>query len=217
MIERYTKKARWFHWIYVAVFLELVLSGLVIFVPWSSLSIVGQWVRLIHRIGAILMVAIPLIYAVLKPKQAYYFVIEAFQWGVDDLEWLKAAPNYYFGGDPRSMPPQGYVNSGMKLYRLAILIGGALFVITGFIMAFLKDIVPPVVFQWSLFVHDFTFIVALCMFFLHVQLGVFHPRMDESLLSIIDGKVSNAYASSHHGKWYDRVRQEKNHADQIVD
>jgi formate dehydrogenase subunit gamma len=77
-------------------------------------------------------------------------------------------------------------------------------------MWFLRNIVPAAVFQWSLVLHDVTFIVAICMFFLHFQLGVFHPRMDESILSMYDGKVSGMYARSHHGKWYEKVAKINN-------
>ena len=209
VVERYTPSARWFHWLYAAVFLELVLSGLLIFLPWFGFTMVGTWIRLIHRIGAVIMVAAPVIFTLVSRRRAWYFVKEAFTWQKEDLDWIKAAPGYYFGGDPRMMPPQGYINTGMKLYRLAILFGGVVFVITGFIMWFLKGIVSPVVFQWSLFVHDFTFIIAICMFFLHFQLGVFHPRMDESLLSMVDGKVSGLYAKSHHGLWYNKIANKK--------
>lgn len=209
LIERYTPTARWFHWLIVGVFLELVLSGLLIFLPWLASGMVGVWIRLIHRIGAVILVGAPAIFILVAWRRSWYFIKEAFTWGKEDMDWMKAAPGYYFGGDPRLMPPQGYINTGMKLYRLAILLGGAVFVITGLIMWFLKGIVPPGVFQWCVIVHDITFIVAIGMFLLHVQLGVFHPRMDESLLSMVDGKVSGVYAKSHHGKWYEEVSKKK--------
>jgi formate dehydrogenase subunit gamma len=209
IIERYTSSARWFHWLYVVVFLWLVLSGLLLFLPMFNLTVVGHWIRLIHRIGAMLLVGAPLIFGMVNPRKSWYFIREAFMWGKQDLLWIKAAPGYYFGGDERFMPPQGYINTGMKLYRLAILAGGMLFVITGMIMWFFKGIVSPVIFQWSLLLHDIAFIAAICMFFLHIQLGVFHPRMDESLLSIVDGRVSGVYARSHHGLWYGKIVGEK--------
>ena len=211
-VERYTPSARWFHWLYVAVVVELALSGLLIFLPWFGPVMVGSvgiWIRIIHRIGAVVLVAAPAIFALLNWERAWYFVKEAFTWQKEDLDWVKAAPGYYFGGDPRLMPPQGYINTGMKLYRLAILFGGAAFVLTGLIMWFFKGIVPPEVFQWCLFLHDSAFIAAICLLFLHVQLGVFHPRMDESLLSMVDGRVSGVYAKSHHGKWYDQISRNK--------
>jgi len=205
LIERYTPTARWFHWLIAAVFLELVVSGLLLFLPWTGSGMLGNWIRIVHRIGAVILVGAPALFVLFNWRRSWFFVLEAFTWGWDDLTWIKAAPGYYFGGDPRFMPPQGYINTGMKLYRLAILAGGAIFVVTGFIMWFLKGIVPAAVFQWCVVVHDITFIVAVVMFFLHFQLGVFHPRMDESLLSMVDGKVSGVYAKSHHGKWYDEI------------
>jgi len=209
LVERYTPRARWFHWFIAAVFLELVLSGLLIFIPWLSSGLAGTVTRLVHRIGAVALVGGPVLFALIRGQITWDFIREALVWGKEDLEWMKAAPAYYFGGDPRMMPPQDYINTGMKLYRLAILCGGAIFVITGFIMWFLKGIVYPEVFQWCVMVHDIAFIVAIGMFLLHVQLGVFHPRMDESLLSMVDGKVSGVYAKSHHGRWYDEIKRNK--------
>jgi formate dehydrogenase subunit gamma len=209
VVERYTPSARWFHWLIVGVFIELVLSGLLIFIPWQATGMVGTWIRIIHRIGAVILIGAPAIFALFSWRRSWYFIKEGFIWGKEDLDWLKAAPSYYFGGDPRLMPPQGYINTGMKLYRLTIILGSAVFVLTGLIMWFLKGIVPPELFQWCVILHDIAFIVAIGMFLLHVQLSVFHPRMDESLLSMVDGKVSGVYAKSHHGKWYDKVAEEE--------
>ena len=205
IIERYTASARWFHWVHAVSFVWLALSGLLLFVPWFGYTPVGIWIRIIHRIGAVLLIGAPLLYAIFHFKKSWIFVKEAFIWGKDDLEWCKAAPSYYFGGNGRKMPQQGYINTGMKLFRLAILAGMAVFVITGSILWFFKGILPPVVIQYSLLTHDIAFILSTCFLFVHIQLGVFHPRMDESLLSIIDGKVSGVYAKSHHGAWYDEV------------
>jgi len=213
VVERYAPSARWFHWLIAAVFFELALSGLLLFMPWLSAGLVGTVIRLIHRIGAVILIAAPIIFTLLNQRRGWYFVKEAFIWGKADLTWVEAAPGYYFGGDPRMMPPQGYINTGMKLYRLAILFGGAIFVVTGAIMWFFKGIVTPEVVQWCLLLHDITFIVAICMFFLHFQLGVFHPRMDESLLSMVDGRVSGVYAKSHHGIWYDHITNKKKKKD----
>lgn len=208
-LERYTPTARWFHWVYVAVFLELVLSGVLIMLHWTGPALTGTIIRVVHRIGAVFLVGAPVLYALANWERGWFFVKEAFIWQMEDLRWVRAAPGYYFGGDPRMMPPQGYINTGMKLYRVAILFGGAVLIASGAVMWFLKGIVSPAVFQWSLVLHDVSFIFAIAMFFLHFQLGVLHPRMDESLLSMVDGKVSGVYAKSHHGKWYEEVANEK--------
>ena len=209
IVERYSPSARWFHWLIAGVFLELALSGLLLFIPWLASGMIGTWIRVIHRIGAVILVGAPVIFALVSWERAWYFVKEAFMWGKDDLGWVKAAPGYYFGGDERLMPPQGYINSGMKLYRLAILFGAVVFIITGLILWFFKGIISPQVFQWCVIIHDVTFIVAICMFFLHVQLSVLHPRMDEGILSMVDGKVSGVYAKHHHGIWYGKIVEKK--------
>jgi formate dehydrogenase subunit gamma len=207
LVERYTKRARWFHWLIAVVFLELVISGMLLFIPWITSDTIGSVNRVLHRIGAVILIGAPVLYALYDWRSAWEFVKEGLTWGKEDLGWLKAAPGYYFGGDPRLMPPQGHSNTGMKLYRVGIFAGSVVFVITGFIMWFLKGDVPAGVFQWCLLLHDITFIVAVCMFFLHFYLAVLHPRMDESILSMYDGKVSGIYARSHHGKWYDKIKK----------
>ena len=211
LVERYSPPARWFHWIITGTFIELVLSGLLIFFPALTSGLVGNSIRIVHHIGAAVLVAAPVIYAVLHREKAWHFVKEGLIYGKADLGWIKAAPGYYFGGDPRLMPPQGHSNTGMRLYRLSIFFGSAVFIVTGFIMWFLKGTVSPEVFQWCIILHDIAFIVAIIFFLLHVQLAVFHPRMDESLLSMIDGQVSGAYARAHHGRWYHEIKGNKTH------
>ena len=210
-IERFTPTARWVHWVHTAAFIELALSGFLIYLPWFGpwmAGSVGAWIRVIHRAGVVVFVLPPIVYAVLHPARTWYFFKEAFTWERDDFGWMKAAPGYYFGSDARLMPPQGYINTGEKLFRLAMIFGVAAFVVTGAIMWFFKGMVAPVVYQWSLLIHDVCFILALCFLFLHVQLAMLHPRMDEGLLAMIDGKVSGLYAKSHHGKWYDQISKE---------
>ena len=55
------------------------------------------------------------------------------------------------------------------------------------------------------FVHDVAFIVTGAMLFLHIYLGVFHPKMTEAWKSMASGKISVEYAKMHHGKWYEEV------------
>jgi len=113
--------------------------------------------------------------------------------------------DYYFGGDPSRMPPQGHINSGQKLWCLTILVSGVVFVVTGIIMWGFKGTVSPGVFQWTVFAHDVAFIAAGSFFLIHFHLSVLHPRMSESLRSMIKGKISREYAESHYGKWYDEI------------
>jgi formate dehydrogenase subunit gamma len=105
---------------------------------------------------------------------------QALTWSGEDLGWLQAAPRYYFLGDEKSMPPQGSMNTGQKMWWFMVLVFGVVFIITGFIMWFAKTTAPAGLLQWMVFIHDVAFIVTGSMFFLHIYLAVFHPLMNEA-------------------------------------
>ena len=136
---------------------------------------------------------------------SWRFIKETLTWGKDDIKWLQLAPDYYFGGYDSKMIPQGHVNTGQKMWEFITLSTGILFVITGLLMWFLKDTLTPGVFQWMVVIHDFAFILAFLMLLVHIYTGSLHPRMKESLRSMLDGKVSKNYARSHYSKWYDEI------------
>jgi formate dehydrogenase subunit gamma len=138
-----------------------------------------------------------------KPRRSMQFVKEIFTWGKDDIGWLKAAPDYYFGGDERKMPPQPDMNSGQKLWAVVAFLSAIGFILTGTLMWFFKTSIPAELFQWATIIHDLCFIVAGAMLLVHLYLGAIHPRMTESLKSMISGKLSVKFAKSHYGKWYE--------------
>ena len=209
VVERFKKRTIWLHWIHTASFLTLIVTGAMLFFPGMGAPAAGGMTRFIHRIAVVIFVAAPVIYFFLNPRMFLHFIKETLTWGADDLAWVQAAPLYYFGGGEEKMPPQGHVNTGQKLWQLIVLGTGVLFLISGFIMWFLKDAVSTSLFQWFVVVHDIAFLLAFLMLLVHIYLGIIHPRMTESLRSMWDGKISKEYASSHYGKWYDEVAKGK--------
>ena len=208
-VEKYCKATRILHHTIMVSFVVLFLTGLVLFIPALGFLAQDGWTRIIHRIAAVVFIVAPVLYLLVKPKKAFHAVKEAFIWGKEDMGWLKAAPRYYFLGDEQGMPPQGHMNSGQKLWWFIVVVFGVLFIITGVVMWFLKNIAPSVLLQWMVFVHDVAFIVTGAMLFVHVYLGVFHPMMKEAWRAITKGTVSIEYAKSHHGKWYEEVTKDK--------
>jgi len=208
-IERYSKRARVQHWIVVVCSLLLAITGLFLFVHLFGSAAEGGASRIIHRVAAVVFVAVPVIYFMLNPRRTLEWIKEAFTWGKADLGWAKAAPTYYFGFDIIPMPPQERSNSGQKMWMVVVITMGIVLVVSGGIMWFGKGLVPPGVFQWTVFVHDLAFIVGGAMLLVHVILGTIHPRFSEALRSMIGGKVSAHYAKDHHGKWYDRISNGK--------
>jgi formate dehydrogenase subunit gamma len=204
-LVKYSRGARWFHWTITIAALVLAVTGLFLYVPAFSSIAEGGITRVIHRVAAVIFVVAPLLFFLAKPGRSLHFVKEIFTWGKDDLAWLKAAPDYYFGGDEKKMPPQGDMNTGQKLWAVVAFFSALGFVFTGIFMWFLKDTLPAEVFDWMVIVHDLCFIVGGAMLLVHLYLGAIHPRMTESLKSMIKGKVSAEYAQSHHGKWYKEI------------
>jgi len=205
VVERFKKRTIWFHWIHTAAFLILIVTGAILFIPGLGAPAAGGLTRLIHRIAVVLFVGAPVLYFVLNPKMSLHFIKQTLTWGKEDIEGVTKAPDYYFGGAEEKMPPQGHINTGQKMWQVVVLGTGTLFLVTGFLMWFLKDILAPGIFQWCVIVHDVAFILAFLMLLVHIYLGVIHLRMTESLRSMWDGKISKTYAKSHYGKWYDEI------------
>jgi formate dehydrogenase subunit gamma len=183
-----------------------MVTGIFLYFPPLSDLARDSWSRLVHRIGALIFVLIPLVYLLTNWKASWRSVKEALTWTWEDVEWVVAAPRYYFLGDESAMPPQRHMNSGQKLWYLIVLVAGTVFVITGAMMWFFKDILPSAFFQWSVFAHDVFFIVVISMFFVHIYLSVLHPLMRQhggAFSSMVDGTITAEYARTHHGKWYE--------------
>jgi len=208
-VERYNKRARVLHWVHAGAFILLFLTGLVLFIPQLGFLAEDSWTRLIHRVGAAVFVIIPLFHLLTNWKASWRSIKEAFTWSSQDMEWLRAAPAYYFLNDESAMPPQPKKNSGQKLWWLMVLVFGVMFFITGSVMWFAKTSAPPAVLQWMVFTHDVAFIATVSMFLVHIYLAVLHPLMTEAWGSMVNGKVSAEYAKAHHGKWYDEISKRK--------
>lgn len=208
-VERYRKRAIVQHWWIVACAFLLAITGMFLFLSWFGPAAWWGYSRLVHRIAAVGFVAVPVLYTLMNPKSTWHWVKEAFTWNKDDIGWLKAAPTYYFGLEIIPMPPQERSNTGQKLWMLVVIVTALIFVVSGGLMWFGKDLVPVGVFQWSVFAHDVAFIAAGAMLLVHIILGSVHPRFSEALKSMFTGKVSTHYAKSHHGKWYDRITSGK--------
>ena len=202
---------RFVHWLHTAAFLVLTITGAMIYLPWFGESVAqgagGHVVRLVHRVGVVAFMLVPVLYVIFDPEELLADIKRLLTWGKDDVGWFKAAPAYYFLGDEEAMPPQDKFNTGQKMFYLAVAICMGVFIITGLLMWFGKGYVPTWVFQWSVFLHDVSMIAYVSFFLLHLWLAVAHPLMRGAIDEMIFGWMTEDYVKSHHAKWYEKVKK----------
>jgi formate dehydrogenase subunit gamma len=212
-IPKYTAMERVFHWGHTVTFLGLAMTGMILFFPFLrplAQGESGQFVRLIHRAVAIAYGALPLIYIILEPRRAWMSLKSVFKVSRYDIEWVKGMIPYYMFARHEAMAPQDRFNTGEKLNAVVIILGSAVFAVTGLLMWFGKGILPIGLFQLMVVSHDLAMIVTVCMFIIHFYLAVVHPLMWAGLVSMRFGVTSAAYAQEHHALWYygpDKARE----------
>jgi formate dehydrogenase subunit gamma len=207
-VKRYRNSTIVLHWLHTAAFLILVLTGAVTFFYGGGFSNF-YFAKLLHRVAAVLFIIIPFINYLMDSQGTINFIKESFRWNRDDGEWLKAAPDYYFGGREERMPPQDRLNGGQKAWQAIIIVTGVVFVVTGITLWGFRFCLPLPVYQYLLLTHGVAFVIIVLMFLVHIYLGVFHPRFRESLRSMLDGRISPDYAGRHYRKWYQKKLSEK--------
>jgi formate dehydrogenase subunit gamma len=212
-IPKYTAMERVFHWGHTVTFLGLAITGMILFFPFLrplAQGESGQFVRMIHRAVAIAYGALPLIYIILEPRRAWMSLKSVFKVSRYDIEWVKGMIPYYMFARHEAMAPQDRFNTGEKLNAVVIILGSAVFAVTGLLMWFGKGILPIGLFQLMVVSHDLAMIVTVCMFIVHFYLAVVHPLMWAGLVSMRFGVTSAAYAQEHHALWYygpDKARE----------
>jgi formate dehydrogenase subunit gamma len=199
-VRRFRTRVIWIHWLHMTAFAMLAISGCLMFFHAINFGN-GTQIRMLHRAAAAFFVVIPIGYSIMDPTSSMAFLKEAFGWSLDDVTWLKASLSYYFHSR-KKMPPQGRINGDQKLWQLVVILTSFILIISGIFLWFFKFKIPRLIYQGFLLSHSAAFVVVLVMFFWHFYLRSLHPEFEESLSSMIDGKVSESYAAEHYSKWY---------------
>jgi formate dehydrogenase subunit gamma len=204
-IPKYTFLERLGHWVHAGAYIPLAITGFMIFAPGLkgvTQGTLGENLRLVHRIFAVVFGIMPILYFLLEPRRFLRNVRESLTFGRDDIGWLKGAIPYYLLGRHVDMPPQPRFNTGERLNAATIIVGYVLFGVTGLTMWFGKGYIPVWMFQAAVIIHDLTLVATLCMFIVHLYLAVAHPLMWQALVAMRFGVISDSYAREHHAKWY---------------
>ncbi len=122
VVEKYNKATRILHHVQTIAFVVLFLTELVLFIPQLGFLAQDSWTRILYWIDTAVFIIVPPIYLALKSKAAIEALKEAFSRGKEDIGWLKAAPCYYFLSDGEGMPPQGYMDTGQKIWWFIVIV-----------------------------------------------------------------------------------------------
>ena len=208
-VVRYRRPARILHWICAAAFTILFVTGISRFVSGQGQVISDGWLYVLHLAAGIVFVTAPVIYLLTNCRACLKGMKHTLIWGKEDLDWMKAAPHYYFLCDERAMPPQGYLNTLQKVWLLLVIVFGLILATSGIIMWAFESVASVEFLELMLFAHDIAFIAIGTMFMVHIYISVLHPMSGSTKTgawsAITRGKVSAEYAKSHHGKWYQEV------------
>ncbi len=203
-VARYRKPTRLLHWCQAASFVVLFVSGMVFFFSASTVTS-SSWLHIVHRAAGVIFIALPLLYLLVRWRTAWRGIKLAFQWGVADLEWAKAAPQYYYLFEEEAMPPQGYLNTGQKAWWLMVIVLGPVLAVTGVLLWVFQADAARQYYQLLLFYHEVSFIIIGNMFLVHIYLALIHPHArpwrSGPWHAMTRGKVALEYARRHHGKW----------------
>jgi formate dehydrogenase subunit gamma len=190
------------HWLHAGSFAVMLITGAIMFFDLTSMD-GGRLIRTIHKAGAATFVAVPVLFSLYDPRAAWGFLKEAFLWGRADIAWLRSAGRFYFG-DKTEMPRQRYINGDQRLWQFVTAVTGSVFTVSGILMWFFKSKMSVGLYQGILLAHAVSFALSASLFLLHLYLTILHPRFEESLSSMMDGKISPAFARERYAGWYEQ-------------
>jgi formate dehydrogenase subunit gamma len=189
-IARFTRTERTAHWLTVATFAAIVLSGTQMPHRWHA----DQPVVDIHVGCAALLVAG--VAALIWRGDRAALVGTAVQLATTELgdrAWLRGLPERLRSGTPP--PPVGRFNAGQKLNARLSALGLLVLYATGLAILLVGGGLP----QGPL--HTLTTVALVGLLSGHVFMAVFNPGTRHALRGMTLGEVDRAWAEHHHPLW----------------
>ena len=201
---RYRVGQRIVHAVLATSFLMLLFTGLMIL--WQPLTL---WARdgtsgLIHRIGAILFMSVPILYLIVDRRGAKELLVESFSYDKDDIEWFKHAGRYFIGRAV-GMPPQGRLNAGQKLHHAGVVITSATVVASGIFMWYAKGNLGAEGLALAATIHDLSMLALTVLLAGHLYFTFVY----KALSSMTTGYVSKEDAEIAQPKWVEEIEHQQ--------
>jgi formate dehydrogenase subunit gamma len=210
------------HGVHTVATLALLASGAVIFIPVVGHAVgpgAVQFVRMTHKLFAVVFIGAPLIGLLVAPKGFEHIVKNLVApWDADDKKFMALFPKYLFAAKTTHMPKQHEVKSGQRLSDGLLILAAVLIAVTGVVL-WAGRFVAPQVFAVALMLHDVAFVLVSVIMCAHVYLGagVFQPYRGLSRLMFGNGRVTLAEARYHWGHWADEQMESGENVIEIAD
>jgi formate dehydrogenase subunit gamma len=199
---RFGVSERALHWAFVAPYLVLGATGLLLL--WREALGLSEAARercvWIHEAAGCALVVLPtLVLVVSRPEPFAACLREACRWTLRDIRWLAASGLRPFL--PRlTLPAAGRFNAGQKLNLLHVLFLVPALAATGFALWWLA---PALLLLRA--AHAAGALVSLALASGHMYLALIHPATRRARGAMFHGRVPAAYAEHHHPLWYEAM------------
>lgn len=198
-MTRMVKKANAFeifnHWVLAVSCFILAISGfgfLFHLEPVGSLFGGFNQMKVIHNWTGVVFLASLFL-------SMFSYLPVSLSYSSEDIGWITSAGGYL--SKKTVVPPQDIINTGQKLYYLALLACGYAISASGFIIWLVAGNKQLILL--SHLVHNISFDLIVIMIPVHIYLGaIVNPG---ALRIMITGSVPLDWAKSHHGKWVKKM------------
>jgi formate dehydrogenase subunit gamma len=200
-IMRFTVFERTTHWFTVSIFWLLALTGLIllygraVLIPLlgaDGFGITASACKEAHNLfGPTFLVAILMLFLTFVKDNIY---------ARGDISWLLKGGGMLGGGHISA----GRFNAGEKMWFWIATLGGLVLCITGLILDFSILGQSRQIMALSEVLHGIVALIIISVSFGHIYLGT--AGVEGTLGSMANGYVDEAWAKSHHDRWYDEVK-----------
>ena len=191
-VRRFSRTERTLHWANAIVFLVLLGSGLVLYLP-SLAVLVGRrpLVKDVHLYSGLAWIPLLVLVALAGDRRGIVRTArELDRFDRDDARWLAG----------RRPAPQGRFNAGQKLNATLTAAFTVLFAVSGLLL-WLGEGDTRYRFASTVILHDGLMYAALALLVGHLYLAVIHPATRHALRGMTLGTVREDWAERHHAKW----------------
>ncbi len=200
-IQRFSVFERTTHWFTVGLFWLLALTGLIllygrfVLIPVlgpEGFGLTASACKEAHNLfGPMFLVALLMMFFTFVKDNIY---------ARGDMTWLLKGGGMLGGGHVSA----GRFNAGEKIWFWIAMIGGAVLVGSGLVLDFAVFGQGREVMEISHVLHGVAALIVITVSFGHIYLGT--AGVEGTIGSMVSGEVDEAWAKSHHDRWYAEVK-----------